>query len=109
MFDFSVKCMMGPLFTRCRITDYLTNTNVQLGASYETSKKSTSLFNEGYKAAAKYINATPEEIGIAFAAPIFSLSEDAYHLCFLDQYWDRQLRSCSAISPLVLGSSPGMR
>jgi len=63
--------MMGSVFTRCRIKDYLTNTNVQLGASYDTSKKSTALFNEGYRAAAKYINATPEEIGIAFSAPLF--------------------------------------
>jgi len=54
------------LFTHCRIKDYLSSTNVQLGATYETSKKSTSLFNEGYKAAAQYINATPEEIGSVY-------------------------------------------
>ncbi|PNP46696.1 hypothetical protein TGAMA5MH_01647 [Trichoderma gamsii] len=44
------------------ITDYLTGTNVQLGASYTVSKKSTALYGAAYKAAAKYINANPDEI-----------------------------------------------
>lgn len=44
------------------IRDYLTGTNVQLGASYTVSKKSTALYGAAYKAAAKYINANPDEI-----------------------------------------------
>ncbi|KAK3363050.1 pyridoxal phosphate-dependent transferase [Lasiosphaeria hispida] len=44
------------------IRDYLLNTNVQLGASYVTSKKSTQRYEEGYGAAAKYIGASDSEI-----------------------------------------------
>ncbi|KAK5051496.1 hypothetical protein LTR84_003148 [Exophiala bonariae] len=44
------------------ITDYLTKTNVQLGASYPVSQTSTSKFDDGYKAAAKYVNASPKDI-----------------------------------------------
>ncbi|KAL9477252.1 hypothetical protein ACSS6W_007093 [Trichoderma asperelloides] len=44
------------------IRDYLIGTNVQLGASYAVSKKSTALYGAAYKAAAKYINANPDEI-----------------------------------------------
>ena len=47
-----------------RIQKYLTETNVQLGASYGISKQSASLFGKGYEAAAKYINASIDEIGI---------------------------------------------
>ncbi|KAB5581112.1 pyridoxal phosphate-dependent transferase [Coniochaeta sp. 2T2.1] len=45
-----------------RISDYLLHTNVQLGASYNTGKKSTARYNSGYAAAADYINASPSEI-----------------------------------------------
>jgi hypothetical protein len=41
------------------------NNNVQLGASYRTSQLSTSKYNEGYKAAAKYINASEDEVGMS--------------------------------------------
>jgi selenocysteine lyase/cysteine desulfurase len=44
------------------IKNYLSSTNVQLGASYSTSVKSTSLYGEGYETAANYINATPQEV-----------------------------------------------
>lgn len=44
------------------ITSYLTNTNVQLGATYKTSKISTASHTNAYEAAAKFINAKPEEI-----------------------------------------------
>lgn len=47
-----------------RISTYLSKTNVQLGASYTVGQKSTSLYSAGYEAAAKYINASPEEIGL---------------------------------------------
>ncbi|OIW35593.1 aminotransferase class-V [Coniochaeta ligniaria NRRL 30616] len=45
-----------------RIKDYLLNTNVQLGATYATGRKSTARYAEGYAAAAKYINASVDEI-----------------------------------------------
>jgi cysteine desulfurase family protein (TIGR01976 family) len=44
------------------ITQYLTKTNVQLGASYHTGTASTTKYEEGYQAAAKYINAGRDEI-----------------------------------------------
>ncbi|KAB8072526.1 pyridoxal phosphate-dependent transferase [Aspergillus leporis] len=47
------------------IMDYSSSSytlNVQLGATYKTSKLSTAEFPNGYKAAAKFINATPEEL-----------------------------------------------
>ncbi|KAG7292106.1 hypothetical protein NEMBOFW57_002139 [Staphylotrichum longicolle] len=45
-----------------RIRDYLLNTNVQLGATYATGKKSTGRYDEGYTAAAKYIGAERGEV-----------------------------------------------
>jgi selenocysteine lyase/cysteine desulfurase len=47
---------------RSRIHSYLLNTNVQLGATYKTSKISTAAYEDGYKAAASFINAKPEEV-----------------------------------------------
>jgi cysteine desulfurase family protein (TIGR01976 family) len=44
------------------ITTYLTTNNVQLGASYPVSQKSTSRFSAGHDAGAKYINASPDEV-----------------------------------------------
>ncbi|KAF9886267.1 hypothetical protein FE257_011880 [Aspergillus nanangensis] len=44
------------------ITSYLSTTNVQLGATYGTSKISTTAQEDAYVAAAKFINANPEEI-----------------------------------------------
>ncbi|KAJ9645630.1 hypothetical protein H2204_001211 [Knufia peltigerae] len=44
------------------ISTYLSSTNVQLGASYPVSQTSTSKFNQGYLAGAKYINASPNEV-----------------------------------------------
>jgi hypothetical protein len=44
----------------------LSNTNVQLGASYPVGQQSNMKYKEGYEAAAKYINALPEEIGQDF-------------------------------------------
>ncbi|KAL5363255.1 pyridoxal phosphate-dependent transferase [Aspergillus floccosus] len=44
------------------ITDYLSGYNVQLGATYKTSEVSTAAYEEGYAAAAKFINAKPKEI-----------------------------------------------
>ncbi|KAK4240694.1 pyridoxal phosphate-dependent transferase [Achaetomium macrosporum] len=45
-----------------RIRDYLLKTNVQLGATYSTGRKSTDRYNEGHAAAAKYIGASRDEI-----------------------------------------------
>ncbi|KAF2680484.1 PLP-dependent transferase [Lentithecium fluviatile CBS 122367] len=44
------------------ITQYLSKTNVQLGASYHTGSISNTKYEEGYQAAAKYINAGRDEI-----------------------------------------------
>jgi cysteine desulfurase family protein (TIGR01976 family) len=44
------------------ITDYLTNNNVQLGASYHVSQTSTSRFNKAFQAGARYINANQDEV-----------------------------------------------
>ncbi|CEJ59785.1 Putative Selenocysteine lyase [Penicillium brasilianum] len=46
------------------IHSYLLNTNVQLGATYKISQSSTAAYDNGYKAAAGFINAQPEEISI---------------------------------------------
>ncbi|KAJ5484732.1 hypothetical protein N7539_004720 [Penicillium diatomitis] len=46
------------------IHSYLLKNNVQLGATYETSKSSTAAYDEAYKAAAGFINAHPDEISI---------------------------------------------
>jgi hypothetical protein len=48
---------------RYRMTAYLSKTNVQLGASYHTGTQSNTKYEEGYQAAAKYINAGRDEIG----------------------------------------------
>ncbi|CAI7630414.1 unnamed protein product [Penicillium pancosmium] len=49
---------------RGSIRSYLINTNVQLGATYKTSQASTAGFSNGYKSAASFINAQPEEINL---------------------------------------------
>ncbi|KAK6431270.1 hypothetical protein LTR95_012566, partial [Oleoguttula sp. CCFEE 5521] len=46
------------------VSNYLLSSNVQLGASYEIARQSTKLFDEGCAAAAKYVNASPEEVVI---------------------------------------------
>ncbi|CAA9959250.1 aminotransferase class-v [Pyrenophora teres f. maculata] len=45
------------------ISQYLSKTNVQLGASYHTGSQSNTKYEQGYQAAAKYINAGRDEIG----------------------------------------------
>ncbi|KAK6003197.1 hypothetical protein QM012_001042 [Aureobasidium pullulans] len=45
------------------VSEYLSGTNVQLGASYPVAQKSTNLFAAGKDAVAKYINATSDEVG----------------------------------------------
>lgn len=51
------------LIVLCSIRDYLLTSNVQMGGTYEAGKNATSKVNEGYEAAARYINALPEEVG----------------------------------------------
>lgn len=48
------------------ISQYLSKTNVQLGASYHTGTQSNTKYEEGYQAAAKYVNAGRDEIGNTF-------------------------------------------
>lgn len=54
---------MALLTSECSIRHYLTNNNVQLGASYGVGKLSTAKYNAGITAAAKYVNAQEDEIG----------------------------------------------
>ncbi|KAF3805512.1 2-isopropylmalate synthase, partial [Colletotrichum gloeosporioides] len=49
------------------ISEYLITSNVQLGATYSTSRTSTAKFDEAYRIASKYINAGIDEIGEADA------------------------------------------
>jgi hypothetical protein len=49
------------------MTAYLSKTNVQLGASYHTGTQSNTKYDEGYQAAAKYINASRDEIGTSIS------------------------------------------
>ncbi|OCL05449.1 PLP-dependent transferase [Glonium stellatum] len=44
------------------ISKYLSHTNVQLGASYAIGQVSNSRYSEGCKAAARYMNADPDEV-----------------------------------------------
>ena len=48
----------------CRVKDYLEETNVQLGASYDVAKQSTESYGRGLKAAAGFMGAASDEIGI---------------------------------------------
>ncbi|KAK2756669.1 hypothetical protein FQN54_005114 [Arachnomyces sp. PD_36] len=50
------------LSSQPRISTYLSTTNVQLGATYSVSQKSTALYTNGIKAAAEYINASPDDV-----------------------------------------------
>ena len=60
------------------ISNYLTNNNVQLGATYGTSKKSAAAYDAGCKAAAQFINADPDEIGEAVPLVYYEGSEFDY-------------------------------
>ncbi|KAK8114498.1 aminotransferase class-V [Apiospora kogelbergensis] len=44
------------------IHKYLTNNNVQLGATYRVGQLATARYNDGFAAAAKYVNAQEDEI-----------------------------------------------
>ncbi|KAJ9625905.1 hypothetical protein H2203_004673 [Taxawa tesnikishii (nom. ined.)] len=46
------------------VSEYLSNNNVQLGASYPVAQRSTQLFAAGSEAVAKYVNCDPSEIVI---------------------------------------------
>ncbi|OHF01078.1 aminotransferase class-V [Colletotrichum orchidophilum] len=59
------------------IRDYLTQTNVQLGASYKVGQKATASYGEGYQAGAKYINASSDEI--VFGASTTQLFRNLSH------------------------------
>ncbi|EGS23615.1 uncharacterized protein CTHT_0003100 [Thermochaetoides thermophila DSM 1495] len=63
------------------IRDYLLNTNVQLGASYRVSKLATERYEQGYAAAAEYINASRDEIVIGPSTTQL-FRNVSYALCF---------------------------
>lgn len=44
--------------------NYLEETNVQLGASYDVAKQSTESYGKGLEAAARFMGAESDEIGI---------------------------------------------
>jgi hypothetical protein len=71
------------------MTAYLSKTNVQLGASYHTGTQSNTKYEDGYQAAAKYINASRDEIGACV------LSKRLERPLTTIQYLVRQPRSCS--------------
>ena len=48
----------------CRVKDYLEETNVQLGASYDVAKQSTEIQQKGLEAAAEFMGAEPDEVGM---------------------------------------------
>jgi selenocysteine lyase/cysteine desulfurase len=50
------------------IRDYLLKTNVQLGATYAVSTASTNAYENGYAAAAKFLNASKDEVGFDTSA-----------------------------------------
>ena len=55
------------LISVCRVKDYLEETNVQLGASYDVAKQSTESYGKGLEAAAGFMGAGSDEIGTADA------------------------------------------
>ena len=55
---------LGELRCGHRIKDYLEETNVQLGASYNVAKQSTEAFEQGMQAAAAFISADVQDVGI---------------------------------------------
>ncbi|KAI1007334.1 Aminotransferase-like protein [Podosphaera aphanis] len=50
------------------ITSYLSHSNVQLGGSYNASQRSSRKYHDGHNAAAKYINASPDNIVLGASA-----------------------------------------
>ena len=64
------------------IKDYLEETNVQLGATYNVAKQSTDTYIKGLKAAAGFMNAHPDEIGMAIISPSISKQYKAPKLIF---------------------------
>jgi hypothetical protein len=69
----------------CSITQYLSKTNVQLGASYHTGSQSNTKYEEGYQAAAKYMNAGRDEIGNGVAQLVIHPFADDLQLSVLQQ------------------------
>ncbi|KAK7437979.1 hypothetical protein CaCOL14_011378 [Colletotrichum acutatum] len=65
------------------IRDYLTQSNVQLGASYKVGQKATASYGEGYQAGAKYINASSDEI--VFGASTTQLFRNLSHTFTFDK------------------------
>jgi len=45
------------------VREYLATTNVQLGGTYPIGKIAQEKYDAGYKAAANFINAKPNEVG----------------------------------------------
>ncbi|WQF85042.1 Putative aminotransferase class V domain, pyridoxal phosphate-dependent transferase, major [Colletotrichum destructivum] len=65
------------------IRDYLSQSNVQLGASYKVGQRATASYGEGYQAGAQYINASPDEI--VFGASTTQLFRNLSHTLSFDK------------------------
>ncbi|KAK2065407.1 aminotransferase class-V [Colletotrichum caudatum] len=65
------------------VREYLSQTNVQLGASYKVGQQATAAYGEGYEAGAKYINASPDEI--VFGASTTQLFRNLSHALTFDK------------------------
>ncbi|KAJ0168642.1 putative cysteine desulfurase [Colletotrichum tanaceti] len=65
------------------IRDYLSQSNVQLGASYKVGQRATASYGKGYQAGAQYINASPDEI--VFGASTTQLFRNLSHALSLDK------------------------
>lgn len=73
---------LGPNLASHSVKDYLEETNVQLGASYNVAKQSTDSYNKGLAAAAGFVGADVDDIGIAFSpSPSLSRSFAKYMRC----------------------------
>lgn len=84
------------------IRDYLLSHNVQLGATYKVSAQSTDAYYTGFNAAAEYVNAKPDEIGMCcvllqlfpFACVVVFVSCNVSYSCIFITYISFVLSHC---------------
>lgn len=61
--------------------NYLEETNVQLGATYDVARQSTESYGKGQAAAAKFMGAENDEVGMlppSFSSHLLVLYSDPY-------------------------------
>ena len=86
----------------CRVKDYLEETNVQLGASYDVGKQSTESYGRGLEAAAGFMGAASDEIGTVDAKQVNRFQSLTIHL----HCSDRPLNNSALRQPLSHPQSP---